>query len=63
MRKLGQGPFSRSIRALETRVDALEAGSSPGILTSTTTRGVFRRPLRSASRQSATATATIPRWG
>ena len=57
------------IAKLKSRIDRLERAlvrlrpsSSPNLLTSHTTRGVVRRPTKSAN-HTASSTDIVPRWG
>ena len=56
--------LKRDITDLKRAVARLQPKSSSGMLTSRTTNGVLRRPLRSAAATTAQrSTTTIPVWG
>jgi len=52
----------KDVSRLERELARLRPGPVPGLLTSHTTRGVTRRPIRSSTTLSR-STNTVPRWG
>jgi hypothetical protein len=51
------------IKKLQDQVLRLKPGPAPGMLTSRTTRGVVRRPIRSTAQTSSQSQDIVPEWG